>query len=163
MKKEDLEKTIPIDVLTDEQLTRSSKYKDVMPKTRAEKYQDIEDDIDTTPDTIYRIASISKIIVALGAMKLVEQGKLDINEDVSKYLGFTLRNPNHPDKKITLKHIMTQSSSITDGFDDPHRGYDAVNGPSVHVPLKEILTNPEYEYYNPKSFLDAAPGEKWLI
>ena len=124
--------------------------------------QDIEDDIDTTPDTIYRIASISKIIVALGAMKLVEQGKLDINEDVSKYLGFTLRNPNHPDKKITLKQIMTQSSSITDGFDDPHRGYDAVNGPSVHVPLKEILTNPEYEYYNPKSFLDAAPGEKWL-
>ena len=124
--------------------------------------QDIEDDIDATPDTIYRIASVSKIIVALGAMKLVEQGKLDIYEDVSKYLGFTLRNPKHPDKKITLEQIMTQSSSITDGFDDPHKGYDAVNGPSIHVPLKEILTNPEYEYYNPKSFLDAAPGEKWL-
>ena len=29
-----------------------------------------------------------------------EEGKLDIYEDVSKYLGFTLRNPNHPDKKI---------------------------------------------------------------
>ena len=52
MKKEDLEKTIPIDVLTDEQLTRSSKYKDVMPKTRAEKYQDIEDDIDREVDEL---------------------------------------------------------------------------------------------------------------
>ena len=52
MKKEDLEKTIPIDVLTDEQLTRSSKYKDVMPKTRAEKYQDIEDDIDREADEL---------------------------------------------------------------------------------------------------------------
>lgn len=124
--------------------------------------QDIEEDIDTKENTIYRIASISKIIVALCAMKLVEEGKMDIHEDVSKYLGFTLRNPNHPDKKITLEHIMTQSSSITDGFDDPNKGYDAVNGPSIYVPLKEILTNPDYEYYNPKTFLDAAPGEKWL-
>lgn len=124
--------------------------------------QDIEEDIDVTEDTIYRIASVSKIIVALGAMKLVEEGKLDIYEDVSKYLGFTLRNPNHPDKKITLEQIMTQSSSITDGFDDPNKGYDAVNGPTMHVPLKEILTNPNYEYYNPKTFLKDEPGEKWL-
>ena len=124
--------------------------------------QDIEEDIDVCEDTIYRIASISKVIVALGAMKLVEEGKLDIYEDVSKYLGFSLRNPNYPDKKITLEQIMTQSSSITDGFDDPDKGYDAVNGPSVYVPLKEILTNPDYEYYNPKTFLDAKPGEKWL-
>ena len=124
--------------------------------------QDIEDDINTSENTIYRIASVSKIIVALTAMKLVEEGKVNIYEDVSKYLGFNLRNPNHPDKKITLEHIMTQTSSITDGFDDPNKGYDAVNGPSIHVPLKEMLTNPNYEYYNPKSFLDAAPGEKWL-
>lgn len=124
--------------------------------------QDIEEDIDVTEDTIYRIASVSKIIVALGAMKLVEEGKLDIYEDVSKYLGFNLRNPNHPDKKITLEQIMTQSSSITDGFDDPNKGYDAVNGPTMHVPLKEILTNPNYEYYNPKTFLKDEPGEKWL-
>ena len=125
-------------------------------------FKNIEEDIDVCEDTIYRIASISKVIVALGAMKLVEEGKLDIYEDVSKYLGYTLRNPNHPDKKITLEQIMTQSSSITDGFDDPDKGYDAVNGPSVYVPLKEILTNPDYEYYNPKTFLNAEPGEQWL-
>ena len=123
---------------------------------------DIEEDIDVTNDTIYRIASVSKIIVALCAMKLVEEGKMDIHEDVSKYLGFTLRNPNHPDKIITLEHIMTQTSSITDGFDDPKKGYDAVNGPSVYVPLKEILTNPNYEYYNPKTYLSEAPGTRWL-
>ena len=123
---------------------------------------DIEEDIDVTNDTIYRIASVSKIIVALCAMKLVEEGKMDIHEDVSKYLGFTLRNPNHPDKIITLEHIMTQTSSITDGFDDPNKGYDAVNGPSVYVPLKEILTNPNYEYYNPKTYLSEAPGTRWM-
>lgn len=124
--------------------------------------QDIEEDIDTCEDTIYRIASVSKVIVALAAMKLVEEGKLDIYEDVSKYLGFTLRNPNYPDKKITLEQIMTQTSSLTDGFDDPDKGYDAVNGPSIHVPLKEILTNKDYEYYNPKTYLLEAPGERWI-
>lgn len=124
--------------------------------------QDIEEDIDVCEDTIYRIASVSKIVVALAAMKLVEEGKMNIYEDVSKYLGFNLRNPNHPDKIITLEQIMTQTSSITDGFDDPNKGYDAVNGPSMHVPLEEILTNPNYEYYNPRTFLNEAPGEKWL-
>lgn len=124
--------------------------------------QDIEEDIDVCEDTIYRIASVSKIVVALAAMKLVEEGKMNIYEDVSKYLGFNLRNPNHPDKIITLEQIMTQTSSITDGFDDPNKGYDAVNGPSMHVPLEEILTNPNYEYYNPRTFLNEAPGERWL-
>ena len=52
MKKEDLEKTIPIDILKDENVTRSSKYKDIMPKTRAEKYKDIEDDIDREVDEL---------------------------------------------------------------------------------------------------------------
>ncbi len=124
--------------------------------------QDIEEDIDVCEDTIYRIASVSKIVVALAAMKLVEEGKMNIYEDVSKYLGFNLKNPNHPDKIITLEQIMTQTSSITDGFDDPNKGYDAVNGPSMHVPLEEILTNPNYEYYNPRTFLNEAPGERWL-
>lgn len=123
---------------------------------------DMEEDIDATNNTIYRIASVSKIIVALCAMKLVEEGKMDIHEDVSKYLGFTLRNPNHPDKIITLEHIMTQTSSITDGFDDPNKGYDAVNGPSVYVPLEQILTNTEYEYYNPKTYLPEEPGTRWM-
>lgn len=124
--------------------------------------QDIEEDIDVSENTIYRIASVSKVVVALAAMKLVEEGKMNIYEDVSKYLGFNLRNPNHPDKIITLEQIMTQTSSISDGFDDPNKGYDAVNGPSMHVPLEEILTNPNYEYYNPRTFLNEAPGERWL-
>ena len=40
-----------------------------------------EEDIDVTEDTIYRIASVSKIVVALAAMKLVEEGKMNMRED----------------------------------------------------------------------------------
>lgn len=123
--------------------------------------KDLELEDAISSDTIYRIASVSKVIVAIGVMTLVEKGILDIYQDISKYLGYEVRNPKHPDKKITLEQIMTQTSSITDGFDDPDYGYDAVNVTSIDVPLKELLTNPNYKYYNPRTYLDAAPGEEW--
>ena len=68
-----------------------------------------------TADTRFRTASISKVFSALSVMRLVEQGKLDLDEDVSVYLGFPLRNPNYPDKKITLRMLMSHTSSLRDG------------------------------------------------
>ena len=123
---------------------------------------DLEHDLDTKPNTIYRIASISKVIVALGIMKLYDEGKVDIYEDVSKYLGFKLRNPHFPDDKITLEMIMTQTSSLCDGNDDPNVGYDAVNGPHIYVPLKDLLTNPDYKYYSDQTFTNYKPGSHFL-
>ena len=112
-------------------------------------------------DTIYRIASISKVVVALCAMKLFEEGKLDIHEDISKYLGFKVRNPHFPLKPITTEMLMTQTSSLCDGNDDPICGYDGVNGPTIFVSLEDLLNNPDYVYYSPKTYLDAEPGTVW--
>ena len=46
-----------------------------------------------TIDDPVRIASISKLFVAVGVMRLVEEGRLDLDRDVSDYLGWPLRNP----------------------------------------------------------------------
>src|SRR5688500_10341607 len=51
-----------------------------------------------TPDDPVRIASVSKVGVAIGVMKLVEAGKLDLDSDVSAKLGWQLRNPAFPDR-----------------------------------------------------------------
>jgi CubicO group peptidase (beta-lactamase class C family) len=64
-----------------------------------------------------RIASITKLHVGLGAMRLVEQGKLDLDRDVSEYLGWRLRNPAFPDTPITLRMLLSHRSSIRDGVD----------------------------------------------
>ena len=64
--------------------------------------------------TMYRIASISKLIVTLGVMKLVEDGKLALDTDVSQYLGFKLRNPHFPDDAITLRMLLNHTSSLRD-------------------------------------------------
>ena len=67
-----------------------------------------------TSDTMYRIASISKLVTTLGVMRLVEQGKLDLDADVSTYLGFKLRNPAFPEQAISLRMLLSHTSSLRD-------------------------------------------------
>ena len=68
-------------------------------------------------DDPVRIASISKLVTALGVMRLVDQGKLELDRDVSDYLGYPLRNPAYPDRKITLRLLLSHQSSLLDGDD----------------------------------------------
>jgi CubicO group peptidase (beta-lactamase class C family) len=70
-----------------------------------------------TLDDPVRIASISKLVVALGGMRMVEQGRLDLDRDVSTYLGWRLRNPAFPDDPITLRMLLSHRSSLTDDAD----------------------------------------------
>ncbi len=67
----------------------------------------------TTADPA-RIASVSKLAVALGVMRLVEQGKLDLDRDVSDWLGWRLRNPAFPRQKITLRQLLSHTSGLRD-------------------------------------------------
>ena len=71
-------------------------------------------DLPATPDTLYRIASVSKLMTTLGLMRLVEEGTFDLDADVSAYLGFLLRNPHFPARAITLRHLLTHTSSLRD-------------------------------------------------
>jgi CubicO group peptidase (beta-lactamase class C family) len=68
-------------------------------------------------DDPVRIASVSKLVVALGVLRLVEQGRLNLDEDVSAKLGWQLRNPAFPDRAITLRQLLSHRSSIQDEID----------------------------------------------
>jgi CubicO group peptidase (beta-lactamase class C family) len=68
-----------------------------------------------TPDTPMRVASISKAVVAIGVMRLVEAGKLDLDADVSKWLGWQMRNPAFPDVPVTLRQLLSHTSGVVDG------------------------------------------------
>lgn len=70
-----------------------------------------------TADDPVRVASISKLVVAIGVLRLVEQHRLDLDADVSASLGWQLRNPAFPDAPITLRLLMSHRSSLTDGVD----------------------------------------------
>lgn len=70
-----------------------------------------------TVDDPARIASISKLVVAIGVMKLVEQRALDLDEDVSRYLDWPLRNPTFLDRPISLRMLLSHTASLRDGED----------------------------------------------
>jgi CubicO group peptidase (beta-lactamase class C family) len=101
-------------------------------------------------DTLFRVASVSKFVTALGAMKLVEQGKLSLDADIGDVLGYRLRNPHFPDQAITLRMLLTHTSSLRDGGGfkwDPD------------VDLKDVLL-PGGRYYGKGAMWSAehAPG-----
>ena len=79
--------------------------------------RDLTNHLPADTKTLYRIASISKLITAIDAMRLVEEGKLDLDADVSKYLGFTLRNPTFPDQPISVRMLLSHTSSLRDPDD----------------------------------------------
>ncbi len=65
-------------------------------------------------NTLYRIASISKISVALAAAILEDRGFLDLDADLSESLPFTLRNPLFPEEAITATQLLSHRSSLGD-------------------------------------------------
>jgi len=99
---------------------------------------------------MFRLASISKLFTWTAAMQLVEQGKLDLDADVSRYLDFPIRGAG----PITLRNLMTH----TTGFEETVRDI-IVTDPKKYLPLREFLlqnqpqrlfapgTVPEYSNY----------------
>lgn len=65
-------------------------------------------------DTMYRIASISKMMTTFGVMKLAEQHLVELDSDVGVYLGYALRNPHFPERAVTLRMLLTHTSSLRD-------------------------------------------------
>jgi CubicO group peptidase (beta-lactamase class C family) len=68
-------------------------------------------------DDPVRVASISKLVGALAVMRLVDQGKIDLDRDVSTYLSWRVRNPAFPDAPITMRQLLTHRTGIRDNVD----------------------------------------------
>ncbi len=110
--------------------------------------EDASRDKPATTETRYRVASISKVLTAIGAMKLQEAGELELDRDISDYLGWTLRNPNFPDAPITTRMLLSHTSSLRDD-----NGYAF----GADVWLQDVL-HPDGELFDPKSWAEQAPG-----
>ena len=111
--------------------------------------KNIESNTTLTDTDIFRIASISKSFSATSIMQLVQAGKLSLSDDFSKLVGFKIRNPKYPEKVITLKMVMSHTSSINDS-----QGYfnlDVIN-PDKSADWAKCYNNYEpgngYQYCN---------------
>ena len=71
-----------------------------------------------TESTYFRLASVTKLVTAVRVMQLVEQGEMALDRDISEILGYKVRNPYSRKTPVTLRMLMTHTSSL-----DPHGGY----------------------------------------
>lgn len=76
--------------------------------------KDLEKNSQLKENDIFRIASISKSFSATAIMQLAAAKKLALTDDFSKLVGFKVRNPKFPETIITLKMILSHTSSIND-------------------------------------------------
>lgn len=96
-------------------------------------YADVKKQQPVDPDaTIFRLASISKLFTWVSVMQLQEQGKLDIDADISRYLDFRIRPAFG--KPITLRELMTHRG----GFAEESRDV-IVTDPKLTVSLRDFL------------------------
>lgn len=80
-------------------------------------YRDLKTQTPLSNSDVMRIASISKSFTATSLLQLVDKGVISLDDDVSDLIGFRIRNPHHPDVPITLKMILSHTSSIRDKED----------------------------------------------
>jgi len=125
-------------------------------------YQDLESKRPMRPDTLFRIASMTKPVTAVGIMILADEGKLAVDDPVEKHLpefrgqqlavrgpqGVTLQKPSRP---ITLRDLLTHTSGMPGGLPrEPANLYvtrDCTLADAVRLFTKEPL---QFE-----------PGTKW--
>jgi len=112
-------------------------------KSQAYGLANVELNVAAQPDTVFKIGSVSKQFIAAGIMLLVQDGKLSVDDKISKYLDGTTDNW----KDITIKHLLTHTSGIV--REAP--GFDPLKIQSDADVIKTAYSLP----------LHFKPGEKW--
>lgn len=122
-----------------------------------------------TADDPVRIASVSKLVVALGVMRLAEDAVLDLDRDVSDYLGWKLRNPAFPDRAVSLRQLLSHRSSLIDRDDNYIVPFGETIEARLSGPQAWDNAHPPGDYFRYANFnfpviatvMEAATGERF--
>jgi CubicO group peptidase (beta-lactamase class C family) len=125
--------------------------------------RNLEDDLPMRPDTLFRIASMTKPITAIGIMMLADEGKLTVDDPVEKHLPefrgqmrveaqsgdtITLKKPARP---ITLRDLLTHTSGLP--------GSPPAGLADLYVRRNQTLAEAVMAYSQRP--LNSEPGTKW--
>lgn len=108
----------------------------------------LELNVDMKPENVFEIGSITKQFTAVGILMLLEEGKLSLEDEITKYL------PEYPtqDTKITIHHLLTHTSGI--------KSYTSM--PSLQEYARKDITPTELIDVFKNEPMDFKPGEQYL-
>jgi len=76
-------------------------------------YADTKKKVPITEDTYFMAGSLTKSFTALAVLKLIEEGKIDLNANIKKYIpDFSIRNLYDGEPLITVNHLLTHTSGL---------------------------------------------------
>ncbi len=109
---------------------------------------DIENGVAITPDTVFRVGSVTKQFTAVGILALVDQGKLSVNDRLSKYL------PDYPNAdKITIYQMITHTSGLANYTgQELYRRTSRLEGTTMEMVDALVTVKPQFEF---------EPGTAW--
>ncbi len=138
-------------IVNDNRMTWSASY----------GFADLERQIPMSLDGIQNIGSISKTVTTTALMQLWEMGRFHLDDDVSDYTPFPVRNPKHPDLPITFRLLLTHRSSIRDG-DWYGRMYQCGDPAVSLTEWIEGYLQPGGRFYDAaENFESWGPGDRW--
>ncbi len=147
-------------------------------------YADKENQQKYSTRTIHAIGSVSKTLVGVCIMKAVEQGLVDLDEDINSYLPWKIEHPRYPNTAITLRILSQHTSGIIDSDIFWETDYYFLHNPTLDKsklskdhkkeftqtkknkkwPLNDYLfqlLNTEGSMYSKKNFSLKAPGKEY--
>lgn len=109
---------------------------------------DIENNVAMTPDTVFRIGSITKQFTAAGILLLVDQGKVSVDDRLSKYL------PDYPNAdKVTIYQLLTHTSGLANFTgSELFRSTMRLEGTTSDMITALAAVSPQFEFL---------PGQAW--
>lgn len=140
-------------------------YKDKLIWSEALGYRNLKTKDLVTEKTMFRIASISKLFTSTAIMQLVEKNLVNLDEDISNYLGFKVRNPRYPNSTITLRHLLTHLSSLNsdDVSNSIYAKFIKEGHLDITIKIEDLLLEGG-KFYTSKIWGDWEPGDKtkWM-
>jgi CubicO group peptidase (beta-lactamase class C family) len=111
-------------------------------------FADLENDVPATAETVYRIGSITKQFTSAAIMRLIEQGKLSLDDTLQKFL------PNFPAQgnRVTVRHLLNHTSGI--------KSYTSLGPRWGRVVRLDLATDSLVALFANEPF-DFKPGDAW--
>ncbi len=129
-------------------------------------YADVENKTPVQPDALFRIASVSKPITSAAILKLVEEGKLKLDDRVAPFIAHLTPAPGATVdprwEQITIRHLLNHAG----GWDrtKPNGGFDPIDRPAIAAAAVNAPAPASAETlvrYMKGMPLDFDPGEKF--
>lgn len=111
-------------------------------------YRNLHRKLEVDENTYFKMGCVTKMASSLAMFQLIEDGTLDLDEDISRVFGYEIVNPHFPRTPITLRQLLSHTSSVSE-----EGGYSRLGST-----VKQMISK---EAKRPTNFRKVAPGSSY--